>query len=138
MQIMKEQKKSRAKPGAGKHKDLSKEIFKIKANNPNLSGKQIGEIVGCSKQNVNQMLKRHGIKQNAVTDFRKLRADILSHYQNKVLENIDKKKLDSANIQQLLTAFGILYDKERLETNKSTHNFALANLTQLIDKDATL
>jgi hypothetical protein len=83
---------------------------------------QIAESVNCSKQAVNQTLERYGIDYNHAENYKKRRAEIFAGLQARILESIDATDIKDASVLQRVTAAGILYDKERLETGKTTAN----------------
>ena len=116
-------------------KDVAKEIVKLKFNNPNMSLSEIGQIVGRHKSNVMRCLREHEIDTKRVDSFRRMRADLLSSAQSEMLDNINPEKMEKASLKDLSIAFSILYDKERLETGKSTQNLALSKIVEMVDKD---
>lgn len=86
---------------------------------------EIAESVNCSKPNVTQTLQRYGIEPNIAESFKDKRAQILVGLQEKIARklNIDGIKITTAKeLQSAITGFGILFDKERLETGNSTEN----------------
>lgn len=54
--------------------------------------------------------------------FKKFRADLLTVKQESILKSLDDGSIKEMSGLQKATAFGILYDKERLERDKSTSN----------------
>ena len=85
-----------------------------------LSCGQIGKIVGCTKQNIQARLDREGI--TTLGNHKKNRADILALKSAQIIQSIDLSTIKKASLQQRLTGYGILYDKERLERDLSTQN----------------
>ena len=72
---------------------------------------------------------------NNLKEFKIKRSDLLADLQNQILKQITADKLEKASVQQLITAFAIAYDKERLEQNKSTENVAHQVSEGLSEKD---
>jgi transposase len=105
----------------------------------NLSYQRIADIVGCHKSNVIERLKPFKEAIDGLTQYKSGRADILAVHQQRVLAEITPEKLQKAQINTLLPAFGILYDKERLERGQATeiidtyaHDKELSELEQEI------
>ena len=99
-----------------------------------LSNQETAKLVGCSKQNISARLQTAGIKPNYLTKFKNHRADIIAAYQYKILNSLSDKDYKKASLVQKTTAFGTLYDKERLERGETTENIAFADLTRDYDK----
>jgi hypothetical protein len=66
--------------------------------------------------------------------YKKNRADILSQAQVKILSQVDTKRLKRAGLRDISVAFGILYDKERLERGLSTANVDMVSVQADLDK----
>jgi hypothetical protein len=52
-----------------------------------------------------------------------------------ILEAIDQRRVDSARITELTTAYGTLFDKSRLLGGKSTENISLIAITRSLEPD---
>ena len=98
----------------------------------NLSYAEIAELVGCSKQNVQQRLNYVGYTRLNLDNFSKHRADTFAHLQSRLLNSIADEDLKDINPLQRVVAAGILYDKERLERGKSTSNINVVEVTGTI------
>jgi hypothetical protein len=83
---------------------------------------EIAESLNLSSQAIHQCLQRYGITPNTVDSYKKNRAEIFAGLQEKILQSVELEDIKSASILQRITAAGILYDKERLETGKTTAN----------------
>jgi hypothetical protein len=91
--------------------------------NHHLSYTEIAKLQGVTKQAIHERIKAIlPIPENQV--FQDHRADILSNLQLKLLYNLDDSKIKDMSGQQIVTSAAILYDKERLERDKSTANVA--------------
>lgn len=86
----------------------------------NLSHAQIAKIVGCRSQNITQRLQASGI--TSLRNFKKNRADVFATIQSRILNSIGDDDIKKAPFGSRITAAAILYDKERLERDKSTSN----------------
>ena len=97
-------------------------MLKLKLDHPNLSYEKIGKLLGCTKANVIQRLRPYKDEIESLPAFKKNRGDILAIVQNKLLNSISLDDIKGASLLQKVTAMGVLYDKERLETGQSTSN----------------
>jgi hypothetical protein len=82
----------------------------------------IARAADCNHALVSRILATYNIEQNQVDEYRKHRADILAGLQHKILSSLTEGDIKDASALQRVTAAGILYDKERLETGKTTAN----------------
>lgn len=114
------------------------EIVSLKLNNPNLSMTQASAILGCSKANLIARLSRANISWGSMAPtldrYKARRADLLAHKGMTVLAALSEDKVTEMTGLQLATAYGILYDKERLERGQSTANVAYQDLTQSLSE----
>lgn len=97
--------------------------------------KEIADFYGVSYQAIQQHIAKDPDSDLKITRHKKYhehKAEIFRYYQHLILSYITEDKLKKANIDQLTRAFGIMYDKERLETGKSTQN--IAGLTAIVEK----
>jgi len=114
------------------------EILQLHAKG--LTNEQIGQIVGCTDSAVQYHLTKFRNLTQAGSDaakYREMRTDILSGLQAGLLAHVannlvDESKRDKISPYQAVGMFGILYDKERLETGKSSSNVAI--LSSIITK----
>ncbi len=90
----------------------------------NLSYQQIGDLEGVSRQAVWQRIKNLEPTQETET-FKKHRHDIFAKLQCDILNTLDIDDIKAGSMLQRVTAAGILYDKERLETGKSSTNISI-------------
>jgi len=104
-----------------------------------LTYEEIGHVVGLAPSGVYERLKRlESIlpEQNEVEIYRSRRADVLSGLQAGLVARVadclsDETERAKISPYQAVGMFGILYDKERLETGKSTSN--IATLTKIVE-----
>ena len=97
--------------------------------NHNLSYAEIARMQDVSPQAIHQKIKDL-IPQEELKDFKEHRADILSGMQLKIISSIDNETLNKAPLASRATAFGIFYDKERLERGLSTSNVSMATMSE--------
>ena len=98
----------------------TKAIIEIKEKHPDLNTREVGELVGCDHSHVVKVLARWGIKQSENEEYKKNRADILAGVGKRILETLTDEDIKKASLNQKVVSYGILYDKERLERDKST------------------
>jgi hypothetical protein len=68
------------------------------------------------------VLQRYNIVKAETDEYVSNRAIVLQGLQHKILKSITDDDIKKTPTTQRLMAYGILYDKERLETGKSTQN----------------
>jgi len=104
-----------------------------------LTHAQIAQLLGCNRSAITQRLLKIDSELQNLDNYKKHRADVIMLKGRQVLKNITPSKLQKASAYQLAGMFGILYDKERLERDKSTQNvgMVLQNIAYLrtIDDD---
>lgn len=119
------------------------DIYALKLANPTLSLSQAGKILGCGHANIIDHLNRNGTSWDEIGPglkrYKENRADILCLRGKNLLLNLTPEKQSEMTGLQLATAYGILYDKERLERGQSTANVAYNDLTRsLADIEAEI
>ena len=105
--------------------------------NKNLSITDTAKLLNCTKSNVSERLSSAGYRPNYLEHYKNHRADILASYQQIILNSLTPKDLEKAALSQKIMAYGVLYDKERLERGQSTENIAYADITkaqEIVDK----
>lgn len=102
----------------------------IELRNKNLTYKQIGELLGCSDANICKRLAPFRESLDNLGSFKENRADLLAVYQREILKQLTPDHIKKARLTEITTAFGTLYDKERLERGQSTENIAYADLSK--------
>ena len=81
-----------------------------------LTCEQAGKILGISKQAVWKRCKDNGIlTQTALKKYKANRADIIANKGEQLLKSLTEDEIKKIPPGSRVTAFGILYDKERLE-----------------------
>lgn len=97
-------------------------IIDLKAQN--FSNSEIAQRLNCHPSNITGRLQ--AIERTK--QYVKNRVFILQDLQRKLLNHLTDGKLKKANPQQLVWAYGVIYDKERLETGQSTQNIVYADM----------
>ena len=98
--------------------------------NKNLSITETAKLLNSSKSNISERLSKAGYRPKYLENYKSHRADILSSYQQIILNSLTPKDLEKAGLSQKMMAFGILYDKERLERGQSTENIAYQDVVK--------
>lgn len=106
-------------------------LLAMQKKHPDLTHQELADTQGLARSTVTKVLLRYGIEKEKLDEFKTNRADIMAGLQEKILQSITTGDLEKASLQQRMMAFGILYDKERLETGKSTTN--VNSLTVVVD-----
>ena len=99
-----------------------------------LSYKAIAQMLQCSYPTVAKRLKDIQPKVDYAKSFREARADLLAIKQNEILTSMTVEDIAEETVKNRAVAFGILYDKERLETGKSTQNISYAEIMIMRDR----
>ena len=113
--IIKEQTKMEKKAGNEKKKTKidKKKALTLKVQN-GLSYADIGKIQGVTGQAVQQAIG-HMLPVDSTRAYIQGRADILARVQELLLSSLTQDKLNSMSGKDIAVAFGILYDKEKVE-----------------------
>ena len=101
----------------------------LKWRKQGLSYDEIGSMIGRSKQAVHQRLQPYRDAIENLPAFKENRADIFAIHQQRLLNSLSDDDIKRIPPGSRFTGVGILYDKERLERDKSTDNIAYADLT---------
>jgi predicted DNA-binding protein YlxM (UPF0122 family) len=97
----------------------------LKWRKQGLSYAEIGNLAGVSKQAVHQRLALYRDAVENLPAFKEHRADLFAVQQSRLLNSLTDKDIKSMAPASRVVSAGILYDKERLESNKSTSNQAI-------------
>jgi len=110
-----------------RHKEIPIEsIIEYMGKGLNLG--EVAKICNCSKQNIQQRLKAVAFDKTDLENFKKRRVDMFAFIQSKLLNSIDLEELKKMPVYQRVVSASILYDKERLESGKSTSNINVAEV----------
>lgn len=124
--------------GKQTHKGCAPEIRKLKTKHPLMSNSEIARKVGCTPDNVGQVLSRFlGTRtvKNHSAALEELRAnqlntaDIYDTVKFRFLASLDDAKIRKASAVQAVTAAAILHDKAALLRGQPTG----INVTVLMD-----
>ncbi|OPZ44105.1 MAG: hypothetical protein BWY95_02144 [Bacteroidetes bacterium ADurb.BinA104] len=100
-------------------------IIELKETNPALTVREIATLTNCDHSNVVRVLQRYGIVAKEVKEFKDHRAEVLAGLQHKLIQSITADDIKKAPLGSRILAAAQLYDKERLETGKTTGNLAM-------------
>jgi predicted DNA-binding protein YlxM (UPF0122 family) len=90
-----------------------------------LSYAEIGKMAGVSKQAVHQRLAPYRDAIENLPAFKEHRADLFAVQQSRLLNSLTDADIKRMAPASRVVSAGILYDKERLESGKSTTNQAI-------------
>jgi hypothetical protein len=80
---------------------------------------RIAKLLGCSRNNIYERLKRLNIDVHSLDNFNQNKAGIFSIHQQRALRAMTDDKLKKASARDLAIVTGTLYDKERIERGGS-------------------
>ena len=100
----------------------------------NLSYSQIASILNIHPKSVQKRLTPILQDIELTEKYSRNRVDILQYKQRQVLQYITPAKLAKESPSRLAVAYGILFDKERLESGKSTQNIAYLDMIKAKDR----
>ena len=117
-------KRSSHKPDNPSHKShtktpLQERIIAAKKAHPDLNNKQLAAIVGTTRETTSRILTQYGVDIGAIEAYQAHRADILDALQQRIASSITDEDIKKANLLQRLSAYGIAYDKMRIERGLS-------------------
>ncbi len=92
---------------------------------------EIGAIVGCTKETVFYHIGKLRDSIDNLKAFKENRADLLSIQQDRLINSLTDADIQKSSAYQKVGMFSLLYDKERLERDKSTSN--IANVYSTLD-----
>lgn len=117
----KQTKQSPGKPDSlsGIKKDIAiVDILEYKSQG--LTHAEIGQLVGCSKQNISDRLKAFKTDFIGLETFKNKRADILALFQKRLLYSLTDKDIKKMPGGSRVLAVAQLFDKEQVERGKPT------------------
>jgi predicted DNA-binding protein YlxM (UPF0122 family) len=115
-----------------RHKEIPIEsIIEYMSKGLNLG--EVAKLCNCSKQNIQQRLKAVAFDKTDLENFKKRRVDVFAFIQSKLLNSIDLEELKKMPVYQRVVSASILYDKERLESGKSTSNINVVEVQGTIE-----
>ena len=79
-----------------------------------LTLKEIGQIVGCTKQAISQRLKAHGVEVERAERFVKDRVGLIQRTEKMILDSINPAVIAKAGLRDRMVSLGIALDKEFL------------------------
>jgi transcriptional regulator with XRE-family HTH domain len=98
------------------------EIADLRAKGVSLE--KIGRLAGVSKQAISQLIKRNGLDPEDVAVFKRDKSLLLHSKQKLLLDSLTQEEIKKMSGRDKVVSFGIVYDKTRLEDDKSTTNIA--------------
>lgn len=107
---------------SAKPRERHKKIIALKAENPQLTSREIGKLVDTSKTTVNNVLAKYGFSDETIVEYDSAESKLITGVKQKVLMNLATSELKDVNWRDKVVGLGILIDKQRLIDGKSTAN----------------
>ena len=120
------------RPPKGESIKIRQQIIDLGKNTKNLPMREIAETVGVSINTVSDVLAKYGINKVELDQWVDSRNAIVKSKQKIVLDALTQEKANKATFKDLAVAYGILLDKDRLESGESTSN--IASWTHLVSQ----
>ena len=114
-------------PSTTANKNIPIEVL-IDYSSKGLSYSEIGKLAGCDKTNVYHRFKTIGYDPEHVRAYKTRKSDVFTFWENKLLNSINDDDLKRANLQTKMMAFGIIYDKNRIEQGLAGQIIGFDNL----------
>ncbi len=115
-----------------RHGERAALIRKMALRYPELSNTDIGKRVGCTGQNVGQVLSAFlsGKHENELVEFRENKAELFEALQYRTLASVTEADISKAPFMARITAAAIMEDKIRLMRGQPTsiHVHALVDV----------
>src|SRR3990172_5314196 len=89
-----------------------------------LNHDEIAAIAGVTRSAITHRLNDAEYTPQRLKAYKEYRADILAYYQTLLLNALTPSEINKMAPRDRVLAFGVLYDKERLERGQSTSNIA--------------
>lgn len=104
--------------------------------------RDIARIVGCSQQNISDILRKVKEQENQIKEFNNKESDIWDYQRAMILNNLSDEiirkvvnNVDSPrDYKDLMTGAGISYDKSALKKGKATQIFSIEEHKTGIDE----
>lgn len=86
---------------------------------------EAAKVLGISRQAVDKLAKRYKLDPEGVQEFRRHKGVILDNMQARLIGSITDEEIAKMAPRDRILAFGVIYDKTRLEKGESTSNLSL-------------
>jgi hypothetical protein len=103
-----------------KHQKQIPDSKLIELRTHGLSYRQIEQLTGIDHSSIFLRLKSIGYEDKELNSYKNYKADLLAQVQKKIIFSIDDEAIKKAPLQTKIYAYGVLYDKERLERDLAT------------------
>jgi len=102
----------------------------VEYRNKGLTYREIGELLGCTKQNIHERLQPFIASIDTLPAVKGTRADVLAVVSDGILNSLTTEDIKKSSAYQKVGMYALLYDKERLERGESTQNVAHAHVSR--------
>ncbi len=87
-----------------------------------LTFQDIGDLVGCSRQNVSQIIKKNFPNLDSLNSYKENKDMVFEAKQQEMMYSLDKEKIEKMSGRDAVVSAGILEDKIRLIRGQATEN----------------
>jgi transposase len=116
--------KRKGRPKGSESRVLHQNIVKMHQSVAGISNREISRELGIHQNTVADTLAKYGINKQELDTFVENRNSIVKSKQQMILDAITPDKMIKAGVKDLTVAYGIMLDKDRLESGESTSNIA--------------
>ena len=102
----------------------------------NLSNSDVARLFDITPQTVSQRFKHAGYTPESLKNYQHNRAKIFDYFCSKIINSLTNRDIKKASFRDRIVAFGILYDKMRLESDQSTENVSVIQDIRTLDAEA--
>jgi len=127
-----QQPKRRGRPKGTERYQLQQNVAQVINNNPGITARELAKTAEIAPSTATKYLAKYGINKQEIDAFVESRNTIVKDRQRIVLDALTQEKANKASFKDLAVAYGILLDKDRLESGESTSN--IASWTHLVSQ----
>jgi hypothetical protein len=98
-----------------------------------LKFREIARYMGCPEKLLFDTISPYLDNDQCTELYEENRASILTSLQARLISGLTPEKIEKASLRDIAVSFGVLFDKERLEKDKSTANVAMG-LSSFVDR----
>jgi hypothetical protein len=122
----------KGRPKGTERFQLQQSVAKVINNNPGITARELAQTADIAPSTATKYLAKWGINKQELDVFVENRNAIVKDKQRQILDAITSDKLEKATAKDLTVCYGIMLDKDRLESGESTSN--IASWTTVISK----
>ena len=124
--------KRKGRPKGTERYQLQQSVAQVISNNPGITARELAKTAEIAPSTATKYLAKYGINKQELDMFVENRNSIVKSKQQLVLDALTAEKASKSTFKDLSIAYGILLDKDRLESGESTSN--IASWTHLVSQ----